>query len=61
MSRQNVETELNLLKKSQLKNELEIEQYKSSIIDEIKGIKKEDILKTKKTTLWKRIKMILGL
>ena len=58
---QNVETELNLLKKSQQKNELEIEQYKQSLISEIKGFTKEDIVKTKKTTLWQRIKMILGL
>jgi|LakMenEpi03Aug12_release.lakeMendotaPanAssembly.Ray.scaffolds.fasta_scaffold513430_3 hypothetical protein len=58
---QNVETELNLLKKSQQKNELEIEQYKQSLISEIKEFKKEDILKTKKTTLWQKIKMILGL
>jgi hypothetical protein len=56
-----VETELNLLKKSQQKNELEIEQYKQSLISEIKEFKKEDILKTKKTTLWQKIKMILGL
>ena len=58
---QNVETELNLLKKSQQKNELEIEQYKQSLISEIKEFKKEDVLKTKKTTLWQKIKMILGL
>jgi hypothetical protein len=61
MKHSNVETELNLLQKSQLKNELDIENYKSSIIQEIKTLKKEDIVKTEKLTLWRRIKIILGL
>lgn len=61
MSPQNVETELEQLRKSQLKNDLEIEDYKKSLINEIKNFKKEDIIKTKKVTLWKKIKMILGL
>lgn len=53
--------ELNLLQKSQQKNEQEIEDYKQKIISEIKQIKKEDIVKVEKITLWKRIKTILGL
>jgi hypothetical protein len=61
MKLQNVETELEQLRKSQLKNDLEIEDYKKSLINEIKNFKKEDIVKTKKVTLWKKIKMILGL
>jgi hypothetical protein len=61
MKHSNVETELNLLQKSQLKNELDIENYKSSLIQEIKTLKKEDIVKTEKLTLWRRIKIILGL
>ena len=61
MKHSNVETELNLLQKSQLKNELDIENYKSSLIQEIKTLKKEDIAKTEKLTLWRRIKIILGL
>lgn len=61
MSPQNVETELEQLRKSQLKNDLEIEDYKKSLINEIRNLKKEDIVKTKKVTLWKKIKMILGL
>jgi hypothetical protein len=61
MKRQNLETELNLLQKSQQKNELEIEDYKNSLINEIKSFKKEDLVKSKKLTLWQRIKIILGL
>lgn len=61
MKRQNLETELNLLQKSQQKNELEIEDYKNSLINEIKSFKKEDLVKPKKLTLWQRIKIILGL
>ena len=61
MKRQNLETELNLLQKSQQKNELEIEDYKTSLINEIKSFKKEDLVKSKKLTLWQRIKIILGL
>jgi len=61
MKRQNLETELNLLQKSQQKNELEIEDYKNSLINEIKSFKKEDLIKPKKLTLWQKIKIILGL
>ena len=61
MKNQNLETELNLLQKSQQKNELEIEDYKNSLINEIKSFKKEDLIKPKKLTLWQRIKIILGL
>jgi hypothetical protein len=61
MKNQNLETELNLLQKSQQKNELEIEDYKNSLINEIKSFKKEDLIKPKKLTLWQKIKIILGL
>jgi hypothetical protein len=54
-------TELNLLKKSQQKSEQEIEDYKKQLISEIKQWKKEDIVKTEKKSLWKKIKTILGL
>ena len=58
---QEIENELKKLQSLQLKNDLEIEDYKKSLINEIKNFKKEDIVKTKKVTLWKKIKMILGL
>ena len=61
MSQRKNLTELNLLKKSQQKSEQEIEDYKKQLISEIKQWKKEDIVKTEKTSLWKRIKTILGL
>ena len=48
-------------KKKRKKNELEIEDYKNSLINEIKSFKKEDLVKSKKLTLWQRIKIILGL
>jgi len=45
------------------KDRLEVERNKSKFIDQIKQLKKEDIVKDKvnveKMTIWKRIKKVL--
>lgn len=53
---------LNWLNKEQLKDKVELEINKKKFIQEIKKIKKEDIIKVpKKPSLWQKIKiMILG-
>lgn len=53
---------LNWLSKEQKKDNVEIELSKKKFIDEIKRIKKEDLIKVpKKTSIWQKIKiMILG-
>lgn len=53
---------LNWLNKEQQKDKVELEINKKKFIQEIKKIKKEDIIKVpKKPSLWQKIKiMILG-
>lgn len=47
------------LEKEKNKDKLEVEQYKQKIAEQIKKVKKEDILKKKKTTFFEKIKIIL--
>lgn len=45
------------------RNKADLENYKSEIIDRLKGWKKEEIFEkeeVKKLTLWMRIKKVLG-
>ena len=52
---------LNWLEKSKKSDEKEIEDYKQKIVEQIKDLKKEDIVQKKeKLTLWKRIKKALN-
>jgi hypothetical protein len=59
-------TEEKLLKQLETernKDMLFLERDKERLINQLKGLKKEDILfkKPKKISIWKRIKMVLGL
>lgn len=47
------------LEKEKNKDKLEVEQYKQKIAEQIKQVKKEDILKKKKLTFFEKIKIIL--
>lgn len=52
---------LNWLEKSKKSDEKEIQDYKQKIVEQIKDLKKEDIVQKKeKLTLWKRIKKALN-
>ena len=59
----NQERMLQWLKKEQEKDKQELQNRKNSLIKEIKGSKKEDIIKPveelPKLTLWQRIKKVL--
>jgi len=58
---QEIKNELKKLQSLQQKNDLEIDSYKNEIINNLKGITKDDIFtKKNKKSLWKRIKMVLG-
>ena len=53
---------LNWLNKEKEKDKIDVQLAKKKYIKEIKNLKKEDLFPIpKKLTLWKRIKMILGL
>ena len=52
---------LNWLEKSKKSDEKEINMYRQKIVEQIKGLNKEDIIKKQeKLTLWKRIKKALN-
>ena len=52
---------LNWLEKSKKSDEKEINVYRQKIVEQIKGLNKEDIIKKQeKLTLWKRIKKALN-
>lgn len=48
------------LKKQMTKDQLEVERYKSQIINSLRQVNKEELFKEKKITLWMRIKRTLG-
>lgn len=54
---------LKQLNKERDKDKEFLEQDKKRLIQQLKGLKKEDVLpkKPKKISLWKRIRMVLGL
>jgi hypothetical protein len=56
-----LETQIEWLKNESEKDRIEVERNKSKLIDQIKQLKKEDIVKVnvEKMTLWKRIKKVL--
>jgi len=58
-----LETQIEWLNNELEKDRLEVERNKSKFIDQIKQLKKEDIVKDKvnveKMTIWKRIKKVL--
>ena len=52
---------LNWLEKSKKSDEKDIEVYRQQIVDQLKNLNKEDIIKKEeKLTLWKRIKKVLN-
>jgi hypothetical protein len=52
---------LDWYKSERMKDELELNQEKKKLIEQIKGIKKGDIIiEPEKLSLWKRIKRVLG-
>ena len=52
---------VNWLEKSKKSDEKEINVYRQKIVEQIKGLNKEDIIKKQeKLTLWKRIKKALN-
>lgn len=52
---------LNWLEKSKKSDEKDIEIYKQQIVDQLKNLNKEDVIKKEeKLTLWKRIKKALN-
>ena len=52
---------LNWLEKSKKSDEKDIEVYRQQIVDQLKNLNKEDIIKKEeKLTLWKRIKKALN-
>jgi hypothetical protein len=52
---------LNWLEKSKKSDEKDIEVYRKQIVDQLKNLNKEDIIKKEeKLTLWKRIKKALN-
>jgi len=56
-----LETQIEWLNNELEKDRIEVERNKSKFIDQIKQLKKEDIVKinVEKMTLWKRIKKVL--
>ena len=58
-----LETQIEWLNNELEKDRIEVERNKSKFIDQIKQLKKEDIVKDKvnveKMTIWKRIKKVL--
>ena len=56
-----LETQIEWLNNELEKDRLEVERNKSKFINQIKQLKKEDIVKVnvEKMTLWKRIKKVL--
>jgi hypothetical protein len=56
-----LETQIEWLNNELEKDRIEVERNKSLFIDQIKKLKKEDIVKVnvEKMTLWKRIKKVL--
>lgn len=56
-----LETQIEWLNNELEKDRLEVERNKSKYINQIKQLKKEDIVKVnvEKMTLWKRIKKVL--
>ena len=54
-------TQIKWLEKEITKDQVELDKEKKDFINEIKKLKKEDILpkKTEKITLWQRIKKVL--
>ena len=58
---QEIENELKKLQSLQLKNDLDINNYKDEIIKDLQGLSKEDIVSKKnKKSIWTKIKMVLG-
>jgi hypothetical protein len=57
----NQSTQIKWLEKEITKDQVELEREKKDFINEIKKLKKEDILpkKIEKITLWQRIKKVL--
>jgi len=52
---------LNWLEKSKKSDEKDIEVYRQQIVNQLKNLNKEDIIKKEeKLTLWKRIKKVLN-
>ena len=56
-----IETQIEWLNNELEKDKIEVERNKSKFINQIKQLKKEDIVKVnvEKMTLWKRIKKVL--
>ena len=56
-----LETQIEWLNNDLEKDKIEVERNKSKFINQIKQLKKEDIIKVnvEKMTLWKRIKKVL--
>jgi hypothetical protein len=56
-----LETQIEWLNNELEKDKIEVERNKSKFINQIKKLKKEDIVKVnvEKMTLWKRIKKVL--
>ena len=56
-----LETQIEWLNNELEKDKIEVERNKSKFINQIKQLKKEDIVKVnvEKMTLWKRIKKVL--
>lgn len=56
-----LETQIEWLKNESEKDRIEVERNKAKFINQIKQLKKEDIVKVnvEKMTLWKRIKKVL--
>ena len=56
-----LETQIEWLKNESEKDRIEVERNKANFINQIKKLKKEDIVKVnvEKMTLWKRIKKVL--
>lgn len=53
---------LDWLNKEKTKDEVEIEKYKKDLISKFQKLKKEDLFKKEKPSLWKRLKkMIWGI
>lgn len=53
---------LDWLNKEKTKDDVEIEKYKKDLISKFQKLKKEDLFKKEKPSLWKRLKkMIWGI
>jgi hypothetical protein len=63
MSKEKHEKLLEQLEKERFKDMVSLERDKERMANQLKGLKKEDILpaKPEKLSLWKRIKIVLGL